>query len=296
MISSPSFSVRATACASRKLSVVMFAPNAISSGREPVKSAPACARPVVQRVGLRAGHERAAEVRVRAAQVGGRWRRSRRRGVCEPPGPSRNAAGRPLTLRERAGKRRRSAATSSGGVVVAVTRRERTRSYASAPMSSADSRPEPRPGARPRDRGGRACRQPLGRPRRQERRRRRRRRRDARDDGRRLDGRRRRDRRGREGRGADAVQRRADRRRLAARRRHRGRPAGGHDADREGPAERALRRGAVGARDDVRPGPVRLHGEDGGRRRHRRPAVADRPDRGRARPRRRAPPRAASAT
>ncbi len=41
MISSPSFSVRATACASRKLSVVMLAPNAISSGREPVKSAPA---------------------------------------------------------------------------------------------------------------------------------------------------------------------------------------------------------------------------------------------------------------
>src|SRR4051812_24772627 len=42
-------------------------------------------------------------------------------GVCDPPGPSRNAAGRPLTLRESAGKRRRSAVTSSGEVVVAFT-------------------------------------------------------------------------------------------------------------------------------------------------------------------------------
>jgi hypothetical protein len=38
-ISSPGSRVRATACASRKLSVVMLAPKAISSGREPVKSA-----------------------------------------------------------------------------------------------------------------------------------------------------------------------------------------------------------------------------------------------------------------
>ena len=40
-ISSPGSSVRATACASWKLSVVMFAPNAISSGSLPVKSAAA---------------------------------------------------------------------------------------------------------------------------------------------------------------------------------------------------------------------------------------------------------------
>ena len=43
-ISSPGSSVRATAWASRKLSVVMFAPNAIPSGSPPVKSA-AAARP-----------------------------------------------------------------------------------------------------------------------------------------------------------------------------------------------------------------------------------------------------------
>ena len=40
-ISSPGSSVRATACASWKFSVVMFAPNAISSGSLPVKSAAA---------------------------------------------------------------------------------------------------------------------------------------------------------------------------------------------------------------------------------------------------------------
>ena len=40
-ISSPGSSVRATAWASRKLSVVMFAPKAISSGSLPVKSAAA---------------------------------------------------------------------------------------------------------------------------------------------------------------------------------------------------------------------------------------------------------------
>ena len=43
-ISSPGLSVRATACASWKLSVVMFAPNAIPSGSAPVNSA-AAARP-----------------------------------------------------------------------------------------------------------------------------------------------------------------------------------------------------------------------------------------------------------
>ena len=43
-ISSPGSSVRATACASWKLSVVMFAPNAMPSGSAPVKSA-AAARP-----------------------------------------------------------------------------------------------------------------------------------------------------------------------------------------------------------------------------------------------------------
>ena len=40
-ISSPGFIVRATACASWKFSVVMFAPKAIPSGSAPVKSAAA---------------------------------------------------------------------------------------------------------------------------------------------------------------------------------------------------------------------------------------------------------------
>src|SRR5437764_1287791 len=57
-------------------------------------------------------------------------------GVCEPPGPSRNAAGRPLTLRASAGKRRRSAGTSSGGVVVTVTRPS-VHQLRFSPMSSA---------------------------------------------------------------------------------------------------------------------------------------------------------------
>ena len=49
--------------------------------------------------------------------------------------------------------------------------------------------------------------------------------------------------------------------------RHRRRPAGGHDAGRQGHAERAGRDRAVRARDDVRPGPDRLHGEARRRRR-----------------------------
>ena len=86
------------------------------------------------------------------------------------------------------------------------------------------------------------------------------------------DGRRRGDRRGREGRGADALQRRADRRRLAAAGRHRRRSARGHDARRARDAERARGDRAVEPRHDVRPGTVRVHGEDGRRARDRRPA------------------------
>ena len=62
------------------------------------------------------------------------------------------------------------------------------------------------------------------------------------------------------------VQRRARRRRLAAGGRHRRRPARGHDADRQGHAERARGDRDLAARHDVRPGPVRLHGEARGRR------------------------------
>ena len=46
-------------------------------------------------------------------------------------------------------------------------------------------------------------------------------------------------------------------------------PLEGTTLTREGLAERACRDRAVRARHDVRPGPVRLHGEDGRRRRHR---------------------------
>ena len=53
--------------------------------------------------------------------------------------------------------------------------------------------------------------------------------------------------------------------------RHRGRPAGGHAADRARRAERARGDRARRARRDVRPRPVRLHGEDGLRRGDRRP-------------------------
>ena len=49
--------------------------------------------------------------------------------------------------------------------------------------------------------------------------------------------------------------------------RHRRRPARGHDADRARHAERAVGDRALAARHDVRPGPVRVHGEDRRRRR-----------------------------
>ena len=58
------------------------------------------------------------------------------------------------------------------------------------------------------------------------------------------------------------------RRRLAARGRHRRRPARGHDAVRRGHAQRARHDRAVRAGHDVRPGPVRLHAEDGHLARH----------------------------
>ena len=87
-ISSPGSSVRATAWASRKFSVVMFAPKAMPSGSPPVKSARA-ARP------LSITSTAAAEV----AKAPPRFAFDSRRqasiasstcwGTCEPPGPSR---------------------------------------------------------------------------------------------------------------------------------------------------------------------------------------------------------------
>ena len=59
--------------------------------------------------------------------------------------------------------------------------------------------------------------------------------------------------------------------------RHRRRPARGHAPDGARHAERARRDRARRARLDVRPGPVRLHGEDRRRRGDRRPALLDRP-------------------
>ena len=94
----------------------------------------------------------------------------------------------------------------------------------------------------------------------------------------RADGRHRRDRRGREGRGADALQRRAHRRRHAARSRHRRRPHRRHHPHRPRARQRPLGHRRERAGHDVRPRPVRLHGEDRGRarvrRRDRHPALA----------------------
>ena len=79
-------------------------------------------------------------------------------------------------------------------------------------------------------------------------------------------GRRRRDRRGREGRGADALQRRADRRRLAARRwTSRSTRSRARALTALGLPDALAVIAHVRARHDVRPGPVRLHGEDGRR-------------------------------
>ena len=69
-ISSPGSSVRATAWASWKLSVVMFAPKAISSGSLPVKSAAASRPRAITSSEARGGGERAAQVGVALAQVG----------------------------------------------------------------------------------------------------------------------------------------------------------------------------------------------------------------------------------
>ena len=106
-------------------------------------------------------------------------------------------------------------------------------------------------------------------------------------------GRHRRHRRGREGRGADALQRRAHRRRLRPEVDIAVDPLEGTTLSAQGPAQRARVRRPLRARHDVRPRAVLLHGEDGRRRRHRRPALARRPDRGRAA---RASPSAAACT
>ena len=145
---------------------------------------------------------------------------------------------------------------------------------------SADARSQPRPRTRPCHRGRRAGRRALGRARRQDRRRPGRRRRDAPHARHRRDGRPRGDRRGREGRGADALQRRA-RSATARRRRSTSRSIRSR-------ARRCARKGKPNALAVIAlaergamfdPGPVLLHGEDGRRRRHRRPALARGPDR-----------------
>ena len=74
--------------------------------------------------------------------------------------------------------------------------------------------------------------------------------------------------------------------------RHRRRPARGHDADRQGHAERARGDRDLAARDDVRPGAVRLHGE--ARRRHRPRSTCSTSTGRSARPARSSPSAAAS--
>ncbi len=68
-ISSPGPRVRATACASRKFSVVMFAPKAISSGALPVRSAAAARASAITASDSSRGPERASQVGVGPAQV-----------------------------------------------------------------------------------------------------------------------------------------------------------------------------------------------------------------------------------
>src|SRR5918997_2124530 len=111
-ISSPGRRVRATACASRKLSVVMLAPKAIPSGSAPVKSA-AAARPraITSSESAEVGNAPPRFAFDRSMQAA--TASSTSRGHCDPPGPSRYAA--PLA---RAGKRSRTAATSSGGALL----------------------------------------------------------------------------------------------------------------------------------------------------------------------------------
>ena len=86
-ISSPGSIVRATACASWKFSVVMFAPKAMPSGSPPVKSA-AAARPAPSPRPTRAtcGTRRPGSSSSRAGSRSSR--RSPRCGTWEPPGPS----------------------------------------------------------------------------------------------------------------------------------------------------------------------------------------------------------------
>ncbi len=93
-ISSPGSSVRATACASRKLSVVMFAPKAIPSGLAARELRGARPRSLHQLVGRppRRG-KGAAQVGVRVAAGSDDIAvDAPRSGTWEPPGPSRKAA------------------------------------------------------------------------------------------------------------------------------------------------------------------------------------------------------------
>ena len=89
----------------------------------------------------------------------------------------------------------------------------------------------------------------------------------------------------------DALQRRGRRRRHRAGGRLRRRPRRRHHADRQEPAERAGDRRGLRAAHDVRPGPLRLHGEDRRQRRPRRRHRLQRPHRDHARPHREGPRR-----
>ena len=113
MTSSPGSSVRATACASRKFSVVMFAPKAISSGALPVSRAAAtrarASRSIVSCEVLNTPPSFAVPPR-RCAAIASMTAS----GACDPPGPSRNAAASSPSRRARAGNCGRTAAGSRG--------------------------------------------------------------------------------------------------------------------------------------------------------------------------------------
>ena len=107
-ISSPGCSVRATACASAKFSVVMFGPSAISAGSDAVSSAAASrARPMSAFAATDVAN--APPSLAVPARSWSRMASATAAGTWDPAGPSRNAE----VLEASAGKRARTAWTSS---------------------------------------------------------------------------------------------------------------------------------------------------------------------------------------
>src|SRR3954471_5617992 len=118
-ISSPGCSVRAKECVRLKFSVVMLAPNAISSGVAPTKSAAARRPASITKSDSRLAANGPTRVAFRSTRYPA-IASTTSRGTCEPPGPSRND-----TSRSSAAKRARAASTSRASTVAIVTLPER---------------------------------------------------------------------------------------------------------------------------------------------------------------------------